>query len=160
MRHRGKILRRLPGLAGHLKPDVMVEDLQRTARAMTDTAAAIAMQTAKRKLFARLCAKPERMTTVWGRRRDPKARNQSQGSKSKPFCERKRQKRSTVEAPYGLPLVANEGFLGLRDATVLRYFSLKGGRAPDCPFRLILHAISISFPPTARSKTRPDAAVS
>ncbi len=46
-----EILRRLPGLAGYLKPDVMVEDLERTARAMTDTAA-IAMQTAKRRLFA------------------------------------------------------------------------------------------------------------
>ncbi len=47
-----EILRRLPGLAGHLKVDVMVEDLERTARAMTDMAAAIAMQTGKRKLFA------------------------------------------------------------------------------------------------------------
>ena len=46
-----EILRRLPGLAGHLKPDVMVEDLERAARAMTDTAAAIGMQTAKQKLF-------------------------------------------------------------------------------------------------------------
>ena len=47
-----EILRRLPGLAGYLKVDVTVEDLERTARAMTDTAAAIAMQNSKRKLFA------------------------------------------------------------------------------------------------------------
>ena len=47
-----EILRRLPGMARHLKPDVTVEDLERTARAMTDTAAALAMQNAKRKLFA------------------------------------------------------------------------------------------------------------
>ena len=47
-----EILRRLPGMARHLKPDVTVEDLEHTARAMTDTAAAIAMQKAKRKLFA------------------------------------------------------------------------------------------------------------
>lgn len=44
-------LRRLPGLAGHLKSDVTVEALDRIARAQTDTAAATAMQTAKRKLF-------------------------------------------------------------------------------------------------------------
>jgi len=47
-----EILRRLPGLAGHLKPNVTVEALERAARSMTDTAAAIAMQTAKCKLFA------------------------------------------------------------------------------------------------------------
>jgi hypothetical protein len=45
-------LRQLPGLAGYLKPDVTVEELDGTARAQTDTAAAMQMQAAKRKLFA------------------------------------------------------------------------------------------------------------
>ena len=45
-------LRRLPGLAGYLKPEVTVEELDGTARAQTDTAAAMQMQAAKRKLFA------------------------------------------------------------------------------------------------------------
>jgi hypothetical protein len=45
-------LRQLPGLAGHLKPNVTIEDLERQARAQTDTAAAREMQTAKQKLFA------------------------------------------------------------------------------------------------------------
>jgi transposase InsO family protein len=49
-----EILRQLPGLAGHLKPDVTVQDLEREARAQTDTAAATAMQAAKQKLFARI----------------------------------------------------------------------------------------------------------
>ena len=49
-----EILRQLPGLAGHLKPDVTVQDLEREARAKTDTAAATAMQAAKQKLFARI----------------------------------------------------------------------------------------------------------
>jgi transposase InsO family protein len=47
-----EILRQMPGLAGHLKPGVLVQDLEREARAKTDTAAAIEMQTAKQKLFA------------------------------------------------------------------------------------------------------------
>jgi hypothetical protein len=47
-----EILRQLPGLAGYLKPDLTVEDLEREARAKTDTAAAAAMQAAKLKLFA------------------------------------------------------------------------------------------------------------
>ena len=47
-----EILRQLPGLAGYLKPDVTVEELDGTARAQTDTAAAMQMQAAKRKLFA------------------------------------------------------------------------------------------------------------
>jgi hypothetical protein len=46
-----EILRQLPGLAGHLKSDVTVRDLEREARAKTDTAAGTAMQTAKLKLF-------------------------------------------------------------------------------------------------------------
>ena len=45
-------LRQLPGLAGHLKPDVTIQDLEGRARAKTDTATATEMQTAKRKLFA------------------------------------------------------------------------------------------------------------
>jgi len=47
-----EILRQLPGLAGHLKPDVTIQDLECRARAQTDTAAAKQMQAAKRKLFA------------------------------------------------------------------------------------------------------------
>ena len=47
-----EILRQLPGLAGHLKPDVTAQDLEGRARAKTDTEAATEMQTAKRKLFA------------------------------------------------------------------------------------------------------------
>jgi hypothetical protein len=46
-----EILRQLPGLAGHLKSDVTVQDMEREARAKTDTAAATAMQAAKLKLF-------------------------------------------------------------------------------------------------------------
>jgi transposase InsO family protein len=45
-------LRRLPGLAGHLKPDVTIAMLDCVAGAQTDMAAATEMQTAKRKLFA------------------------------------------------------------------------------------------------------------
>jgi transposase InsO family protein len=48
-----EILRQLPGLAGHLKTDVNIQDLECQARAKTDTAAAIEMQAAKQKLFAR-----------------------------------------------------------------------------------------------------------
>ena len=47
-----EILRQLPGLAGYLKPDVTIQDLECRARAQTDTAAARQMQAAKRKLFA------------------------------------------------------------------------------------------------------------
>jgi transposase InsO family protein len=47
-----EILRRLPGLAGHLKKDVTVDELERLAGAQSDTQAAIEMQEAKRKLFA------------------------------------------------------------------------------------------------------------
>jgi len=47
-----EILRQLPGLAGHLKEDVTVQDLERQARAQTDTVAAKEMKSAKEKLFA------------------------------------------------------------------------------------------------------------
>ncbi len=47
-----EILRQLPGLAGHLKADVTIQDLERQARAQTDTTAAREMQAAKQKLFA------------------------------------------------------------------------------------------------------------
>jgi transposase InsO family protein len=47
-----EILRQLPGVAGHLKPDVTIQDLEREARAKTDTTAALAMQKAKQKLLA------------------------------------------------------------------------------------------------------------
>ena len=46
-----EILRQLPGLAGHLKPDVTIEELECAARAQTDTQAAEQMQHAKHKLF-------------------------------------------------------------------------------------------------------------
>jgi len=46
-----EILRQLPGLAGHLKAGVTIQDLERQARSQTDTAAARAMQAAKQKLF-------------------------------------------------------------------------------------------------------------
>lgn len=46
-----EILRQLPGLAGHLKPEATVEKLERVARAQTDMQAAEKMQQAKRKLF-------------------------------------------------------------------------------------------------------------
>jgi transposase InsO family protein len=47
-----EILRQLPGLAAHLKPGILIQDLERTARAQTDTAAAVEMRAAKEKLFA------------------------------------------------------------------------------------------------------------
>ena len=46
-----EILRQLPGLAGHLKPEVTIEELERASRAQTDTQAAEKMQQTKRKLF-------------------------------------------------------------------------------------------------------------
>lgn len=46
-----EILRQLPGLAGHLKEGVTVQQLEQQARRQTDTAAAEAMQKAKQKLF-------------------------------------------------------------------------------------------------------------
>jgi len=47
-----EILRQLPGIAGYLKAEVTIEELDRQARAKTDLEAARQMQTAKRKLFA------------------------------------------------------------------------------------------------------------
>ena len=47
-----EILRQLPGLAGHLKEGVTIAELDRQARAQTDTEAAREMQAAKQKLFA------------------------------------------------------------------------------------------------------------
>ena len=47
-----EILRQLPGLAGHLRPDLTIAELERQAGAKTDNAAAERMQAAKRKLFA------------------------------------------------------------------------------------------------------------
>ena len=47
-----EILRQLPDLARHLKPSITIQDLEREARAQTDTAAATEMQAAKQKLFA------------------------------------------------------------------------------------------------------------
>lgn len=47
-----EILRQLPGLAGHLRPDITVAELEQQARRKSDTKAALEMQTAKQKLFA------------------------------------------------------------------------------------------------------------
>jgi transposase InsO family protein len=52
-----EILRQLPDLARHLKAGVTVEDLERRARAQTDTASASEMQGAKDKLFGRIQGK-------------------------------------------------------------------------------------------------------
>jgi hypothetical protein len=49
-----EILRRLPGLPGYLKPDLTIDQLDRIAAAKSDTQAAVAMQEAKRKLFANI----------------------------------------------------------------------------------------------------------
>jgi transposase InsO family protein len=46
-----EILRQLPDVAKYLKPDVTIQDLERQARAKTDTAAAEEMQKAKQSLF-------------------------------------------------------------------------------------------------------------
>jgi len=48
----GEILRQLPGVAGHLKADVTIQDLERQARVQSDNDAAKEMQNAKQKLFA------------------------------------------------------------------------------------------------------------
>jgi len=47
-----EILRQLPGVAGDLKADITIQELERQARAQTDIAAAREMQAAKQKLFA------------------------------------------------------------------------------------------------------------
>jgi transposase InsO family protein len=46
-----EMLRRLPGVAGYLKPELTIQDLDQAARTQSDTAAAETMQAAKRKLF-------------------------------------------------------------------------------------------------------------
>ena len=52
-----EILRQLPDLAKYLKGGVTIQDLERRAKAQTDTAAAAEMQQAKAKLFANVHAK-------------------------------------------------------------------------------------------------------
>lgn len=47
-----EMLRRLPGIAGYLKPDVTIAALEQQACLLSDTRAAEQMQAAKRKLFA------------------------------------------------------------------------------------------------------------
>jgi hypothetical protein len=49
-----EILRQLPDLARHLRPEISIHELERKANAQSDTQAAANMQTAKRKLFARI----------------------------------------------------------------------------------------------------------
>jgi hypothetical protein len=49
-----QILRQLPGIARYLKAGMTIEDLDRKARAQSDTTAAGEMQRAKAKLFARV----------------------------------------------------------------------------------------------------------
>jgi transposase InsO family protein len=46
-------LRQLPGVAGYLKPEVTIQELDGFAKRQTDTQAALAMQEAKRQLFAK-----------------------------------------------------------------------------------------------------------
>ena len=52
-----EILRQLPGLARWLRPDLTAAELEQRARRKSDTAAALEMQAAKRKLFARFVEK-------------------------------------------------------------------------------------------------------
>lgn len=47
-----EILRQLPGVAAHLRPDLTLAELEQQARRKSDTAAALEMQAAKQKLFA------------------------------------------------------------------------------------------------------------
>src|ERR1700674_2222589 len=49
-----EILRQLPDLARHLRPEITASDLERMANAQSDTQAARSMQEAKRKMFAEL----------------------------------------------------------------------------------------------------------
>jgi len=49
-----EILRQLPDLARHLRPELSWIDLERKAKAQSDTQAATSMQSAKRKLFAQI----------------------------------------------------------------------------------------------------------
>jgi hypothetical protein len=49
-----EILRQLPNVAGYLRPEVTIDELERMAAAESDTEAARKMQEAKRKLFAGL----------------------------------------------------------------------------------------------------------
>jgi hypothetical protein len=49
-----EILRQLPDLARHLRPEISRDELERKANAQSDTQAAARMQAAKRKLFAKI----------------------------------------------------------------------------------------------------------
>ena len=49
-----EILRQLPDLARHLRPDVRIQDLENKAAGQTDMQAAVRMQNAKRQLFERI----------------------------------------------------------------------------------------------------------
>src|SRR5260370_16138055 len=49
-----EILRQLPDLARHLRPEISIHELERIANAQSDTQAAANMQATKRKLFARI----------------------------------------------------------------------------------------------------------
>jgi hypothetical protein len=49
-----EMLHQLPGVAGYLKPNWTIDDLNRQAQAHSDTQAAAAMQKAKGELFARI----------------------------------------------------------------------------------------------------------
>jgi transposase InsO family protein len=52
-----EILRQLPDVVRHLNPDRTIQELERMARAKTDTEAAREMQEAKRKLFASIAGR-------------------------------------------------------------------------------------------------------
>jgi transposase InsO family protein len=47
-----EILRQMPGVAAHLRPELTLAELEQQARRKSDTAAALEMQAAKQKLFA------------------------------------------------------------------------------------------------------------
>jgi hypothetical protein len=55
-----EILRQLPGVAGFLRPDVTLDQLAQRANEKSDTATAVEMREAKRKLYATL--RPKRLT--------------------------------------------------------------------------------------------------
>ena len=74
-----QMLRRLPGVAGYLKPELTIEALDQVARAQSDTAAAETMQAAKQKLFANFHQREKRMKEgPW------KCRSDGQRGKPKP----------------------------------------------------------------------------
>jgi len=73
-----EILRQLPGLAGYLRAEASVDQLQQTSAAKSDTQAALEMREAKRQLFARFQHKKEERVneTGEGRGNDGRVENE------------------------------------------------------------------------------------